>query len=218
MGSSLRARQTCPGAITSAGPECHAHVFTALLCASQPAPPAGSLVVPPTRMASQTVSPQNWFPQADSLISSLASFHILRTPWASFSNLQSEASQRDQPSLWTITGPSDWHHQTNPPCRHLQVGCQQGGQGEVRPRSGTQVMLPALPGREVRKAQAVGAPHFLLLPQALSQHKKTPRDGTWVWGGEKGVTQLLRSVSLAGDWIPSFRKFVSMPITHPSVA
>lgn len=62
LGSSLRARQTCPGAITSAGPECHAHAFTALLCASQPAPPAGSLVVPPTRMASQTVSPQTWFP------------------------------------------------------------------------------------------------------------------------------------------------------------
>lgn len=58
-------------------------------------------------------------------------------------------------------------------CRHLQVGCQKGGQGEVRPRSGTQVMLPALPGREVRKAQAVGAPHFLLLPQAVSQQKKT---------------------------------------------
>lgn len=60
MGSRLRARQCCPGGVTSAGPEYFA--LTALLCASQPAPPAGSVLVPPTRMGSQT-APKPGFPR-----------------------------------------------------------------------------------------------------------------------------------------------------------
>lgn len=92
---------------------------------------------------------------------------------------------------------------------------ERGGRGEVRPRSGTQVIAPtAWVGGT---AQAAGAPLLLSLPQAVSRQRKPP--GTawgWEWRREKGVTQLRTSMSLAGVYIPSVREFFSVP--HSSAA
>lgn len=75
---------------------------------------------------------------------------------------------------------------------------------------GTQGMWPALPGRGGH-SQAAGAPHFLPLPQAVSRQRKPLGTELGGWDGEKGGTRLLKSVSLVGDWIPSFRKLVPVP-------
>lgn len=82
----------------------------------------------------------------------------------------------------------------------LRVGCQ-GGQGALRPRSETQVMLPALPGSgEIRISYSC---------LKLFLDRENP------WGRSMGVGRRgsLSSTrrSLAGDWIPIFRKLLSMP-------
>lgn len=59
--------------------------------------------------------------------------------------------------------------------------------------------------------QAAGASHFLLLPQAVSPQRKPLRTEPGDWGGEKGGLLSSPRLSLAGDWIPSFRKLVPVP-------
>lgn len=86
------------------------------------------------------------------------------------------------------------------------VSAERPGRGEAKVGNSGDVVCSAWKWGNVQAA--TGAPHFLLLPQAVSRQRKPL--GTEHGGGEKGVTQLLKTVSLAGDWIPSFRKFFSM--------